>query len=81
MNVRLTLNSQTNNGRVEVQRVADNGRLGIWGTVCDNGFSNTEARVVCRQLGYRYTLNPLCILQYISTIIDLNHDMLGDVTF
>ena len=25
---------------------------GTWGTVCDDGFSNTEARVVCNSLGY-----------------------------
>ena len=25
---------------------------GHWGTVCDNGFTNTSANVVCQQLEY-----------------------------
>ena len=43
--VRLVGNSGSR-GRLEVYR------NGIWGSVCDNGFTDTAARVVCYSLGY-----------------------------
>jgi len=47
-NVRLIGSSRPTKGRLEVHY------NGIWGTVCDNGFTNAAARVVCYSLGYGY---------------------------
>lgn len=48
-------------------KTKNEGRLEIcfenhWGTVCDDGFSNTDASVVCRQLGLEP--NGTCIYMY-----------------
>ena len=40
---------------------------GVWGTVCDDGFTDEAARVVCYSLGFGYTL---LILQSNSLIPD-----------
>ena len=44
--VRLAGGLSSNQGRVEI---CYNNQ---WGTVCDNSFTNIDARVVCRQLGF-----------------------------
>ena len=45
-NIRLASGTSTNNGRVEI---CTDGR---WRTVCEHGWSEEDAVVTCRQLGY-----------------------------
>ncbi|XP_035663831.1 uncharacterized protein LOC118407462 [Branchiostoma floridae] len=47
LSVRITGSQSPLQGRVEVRT-----RHGDWGTICDDGFDDRDAQVVCRQLGY-----------------------------
>ena len=46
---------------LEGQGIDGQGRVEIfhsnqWGTICDDGFDEKEAQVICRSLGYKYVI-------------------------
>jgi len=48
IDLRLEDNEVNWSGRLEVQY------NGVWGTICDDKFDNTDASVACKQLGLGY---------------------------
>ena len=58
LGIHLIGGSGPNEGRVEV--FYD----GEWGTVCDDGFNETDADVVCRELGYLEATGYSCCAAY-----------------
>ena len=47
-NIRIVGGSNEREGRVEIIY------QGIWGTICDDGWDDIDAAVVCRELGYSH---------------------------
>ena len=69
--LRLASGNIVNEGRVEICMNNE------WGTVCDDGWSSTDATVVCRQLGFSTTGNEIafrndCHLSQFSGIVCAN---------
>ena len=58
--VRLQGGIDSSNGRVEVCKFR------VWGAVCNDEWDDSDARVVCRQLGY----DPEGDFQTLSRVID-----------
>ena len=39
-------------GDIEQEGIPEVCVSGVWGSICDNGWSSTDGRVICKQLGF-----------------------------
>ena len=60
--MRLVGGNIPNEGRVEICM------SNVWGTVCDDSWSSTDASVVCRQLGYSTQGQTLVQIRELATL-------------
>jgi len=67
--LRLTSGSTAREGRLEILY------NGEWGTVCDDGWTDTDATVACRMLGFMYVIQSYFVL--ISLIRSAADSILG----
>ena len=64
--IRLAGSEIPGRGRVEVYI----GQVNEWGTVCDDGFGNVDAQVICRLVNvHRIMITPYIIYLYMSLAI------------
>ena len=74
--VRLQNGTAPSNGRVEVCQ------NGIWGSVCSSQWDDTDASVVCRELGYDPQgdfcgLLPISLMMVVSEFLLFSHRWKG----
>ena len=67
--VRLVGGTSPHEGRVELRLYNQ------WGTICDDGFADDEATVICHMMGYRRYLSVTCYKVEHYKGMDLSHDI------